>query len=787
MKFYWQSWWHRLPFAGRLFITASTVLLVATLSLIVTTAQQEVTDAHSDLQHFLDQELKTLPGILAETVVLGDYATLKQALKQHASQPLIQKILFTDPQGTAIDSQNLIPNHQVPRWFLSVFQYPTLSGTTDLTLGGYTYGILTVTASSYPLAVRAWQRLRRTMAILLLTVTLDFLAIWLTLRFGLRPLQQLELATTKLAAGQLNTRLELTGSPEFRNLLQQFNQMAQTIETTQNQLLTSQHQLQQAKNAAEIANRSKSQFLAHMSHEIRTPLNAVLGLLQLLQHTGLKLQQQTYADKARSAGQVLLGIINNILDLSKIEANKLELEQTRFFLDQWLQELSALITSTHPNTTVALAFEVDPQIPNALRGDALRLKQILLNLANNATKFTQQGTVTIALQAKQVTADSAQIEYSVSDTGIGIPADRLHTIFESFEQASVETTRQYGGTGLGLTISQRLVRLMGGELQVVSKVGQGSRFFFTLGLSRDHSPSPEAPSTSQADPPPLSGLRLLVVEDNPLNQEVAQKLLLLSGAQVECASNGQEGISRIITSTLPFDAVLMDMQMPILDGCAATRCLRQDYGLTTLIIIAMTANALDSDRQACLAAGMNDYVSKPIDIVPLVATLLRHCRTQPNAIKPKPDTINTCKPYPGLRLAEALARLDYDCELFFEMLQKFKPYQQEVRGRLRYQLQHNNQEAASRELHMLKGIARTLGAETLADFIQAAEAAINTQTDNTTLITLPDRLDSLLDETVQLLDTLTLSQLTATITPVCPSASPALLPMPESTRAQLDN
>jgi PAS domain S-box-containing protein len=634
--------------------------------------------------------------------------------------------------------------------------------------------------------------------------------------------------------------------------------------------------LQERTAEAEAASRAKSAFLANMSHEIRTPMNAVLGLLQLLEHTGLDERQLDYARKAQGAARSLLTILNDILDFSKVEAGKMELEDSPFRLDELLRNLSVVLSAALHSKEIEVLFRVDPGVPRALRGDALRLQQVLLNLAGNAIKFTQRGEVVVNLRLLEVGPTAARIEFSVRDTGIGIPPDRLAAIFEGFTQAETSTTRRYGGTGLGLAISQRLVRLMGGELAVESTPGQGSCFHFALAFGRDaetlasENATPEIVAQSlpralrvlivddnatarevmagmaatfgwqaetvdggaaaierlqretaagrsfdvlfmdwvmpgmdgwetirhirathadgnvpailmvtahgrellaerlasspalldgmlvkpvtpsmlfdavaeatqgrsvsierrarprQTDSRRLAGLRILVVEDNPLNQQVAQELLSHAGAYVQVANDGRQGIESVRKAQPPFDAVLMDIQMPEMDGYEATRVLRGEMG-ATLPIIAMTANAMPADRAACLAAGMNDHIGKPIDIAELIAAVLRHCgggtTTAPaaatHAIPPDlPD-----QP-PGFDLVAALARLDGDRGLFASLARRFASDQQAIMARAERALRQGDRAGAARELHTIKGLAGTLGALALARLAADTETGI---------------------------------------------------------------
>jgi PAS domain S-box-containing protein len=403
--------------------------------------------------------------------------------------------------------------------------------------------------------------------------------------------------------------------------------IAMRTDITANKLL--QQTLELARQEAENATLSKGQFLANMSHEIRTPMNAILGMLKLLEATTLNPRQLDYASKAEGAAQSLLGLINDILDFSKIDAGKMTLEVRSFELDKLVRDLCVITSASAANKPVEVRFEVDDLAPKVLMGDALRLQQVLINLCSNAIKFTNQGDVVISISAISQDDASATLRFAVQDSGIGIAPENQQSIFDSFSQAEASTTRRFGGTGLGLAISRQLVTLMGGALQLTSAVGQGSTFWFDLALPIDQQPQAHA-QTDAGDTAgleaalPLEGMRLLVVEDNLINQQVAQELLSAQGAVVTLADNGQLGVDAVyqaMAANTPFDAVLMDLQMPVMDGLSATRLLRHDTALAGLPIIAMTANAMDSDRQSCLAAGMNNHVGKPFNLGQLVRLL----------------------------------------------------------------------------------------------------------------------------------------------------------------------
>jgi len=625
--------------------------------------------------------------------------------------------------------------------------------------------------------------------------------------------------------------------------------------------------------AAEAASKAKSEFLANMSHEIRTPMNAILGMLQLLQKTGLDARQQDYAGKTETAAKALLEILNDILDFSKIEAGRQTLEAHEFELERVLRDISVILGANIGDKDIELVFDIDKRVPPWVIGDSLRLQQVLINLVGNAIKFTEFGEVVLTVKLLQRSLEHASLEFEVRDTGIGIDADKLATIFDGFSQAEASTTRRFGGTGLGLAISQRLVRLMGSELQVESERGLGSRFFFTITLDipktagatstaptqlRDlralvvddndcarsaiasmvvsigwqadeaasgeaalervrqadaagqpyqvmfidwrmpgidgwetgrrirqmhgekegdaplivmvtahgrellaerqmhHRPmldgflvkpvtvamlidavadaragqAPKAPASAPlgAAVERIAGMRILAVDDNPTNQQLIAELLRSEGAKVMVAGGGAQAIRLLTETAKPFDVVLMDIQMPDMDGYTATRRIRTSLGLDTLPIIAMTANVLPSDREACLAAGMNDHIGKPFDLDVLIRRLLHWTgRAAPEAQQP-----NLAPPMPQPEVREP-AVLDWEAALsrfggkrwaYAETLRAFPDAIQDQLRQLEDSLQQHLRDAAVRQLHTIKGIAGMVGADRLAKLAKSLEATV---------------------------------------------------------------
>jgi two-component system, sensor histidine kinase len=628
--------WERLGIAARMSLIAISVLVTAGLLLLTITIHQIEETTARELTIRLNARLAWVTSSCRDPAIVGDFATIEQVLEEQTQLADAGEVSFKGTKGDPIKRNGHLAPLVPPNWFIDWLALPSFEGQKNVEVGGRKYGEVKIQLSPNRTINAAWKNMLTISLTAWAALVLVIFTILYFMRSQLKPLEELAATAVAFGKGDRLRRIEIRGVPELKAVMHSFNDMADELSSLVKELTDRASDLEHARAAADAANTAKSQFLATMSHEIRTPMNGILGMAQLLllDDNPDKVQQKDYVRTILNSGQTLMALLNDILDLSKVEAGKMELMRSAFDPHQLIEETAYLFTQPASEKGLSIEIRWLGPLDRRYEADAIRLRQMLSNLVSNAIKFTAKGFICIEVSIIEENDQNTLLEFSVTDSGIGIPSDKQAKLFKPFSQADSSTTREYGGTGLGLSIVRSLAHLMDGSVGVESESGKGSRFWFRVRvgvLGKDEERRHESRDTATFGSQPVLAVsgKILVVEDNATNRKVAEALLRKLGLECLSVENGLEAVEAVKNGLRP-DLILMDIQMPVMDGIIATRHIRaweHEAHQSSLPIIALTANAFEEDNQRCRDAGMDDFLTKPINLDALTVVIDKWLKT----------------------------------------------------------------------------------------------------------------------------------------------------------------
>jgi two-component system, sensor histidine kinase and response regulator len=574
------------------------------------------------------ETLAFLAPLVADQALVGDYEAISQLLKQQVKRAQVDHFEWIDREGKRLAADD--PNQllEAPRWFAHLVGIEHSKQSIEVTAGGVAYGTLSSIVTPIPAQNRLWQQFVKQIQIVAVTLFLMLQFIWLIFRGNLGTLRMLAVGANRFSQGDHAVRIDPKGAPEVAVAAEAFNNMANNIENLISSLKRSEEALRLARAAAEAASHAKSSFLARMSHEIRTPMNGILGMTELLLETGLTSNQRKHAETVQRSGQNLLGIINDLLDFSKIEAGKLELENVEMDLRRVSEDVVDLLAERAHSKGLELACSIPADLATQVRGDPLRLGQILTNLVGNAIKFTEQGSVVIRALRLEETAHNVAARFEVSDTGMGISPEAQSRIFEEFAQGDGSTTRKHGGSGLGLAISKQLVEMMGGSLHVESKPGAGSTFWFTASFQKQEAPARADPRAVPLGT--LTGVRALILESSAVSRGILLSQMSHWGMSNHVAGTPEEAIDLLAHAAArgaPYDMAIIDLGSPGMDALELARTIRARSGLDKLRLVLLSRRS--ADLKEARSAGVDACLAKPVRQTVLYECLVNVMAGQP--------------------------------------------------------------------------------------------------------------------------------------------------------------